>query len=124
MWWALPIATTAMGLMKQNRQAEDQRKYNLAQSEMTRYSPWTGQKGQLSMGDTGSPFEGAVGGAVQGIGITQSLGGDLGFGGASQVDVNQKALAAQEQSNPFAANYGMNNQKPNLYSPWGAKRMA
>jgi hypothetical protein len=111
-------------MMKQNRQANDQRKFNLAQAEMTRYSPWTGQTGQLDTRDTGSPLEAGVGGAVQGIGLTQSLGGDLGFGGASQVDVNQKALAAQEQSNPFAANYGMNNQKPNFYSPWGAKRMA
>jgi hypothetical protein len=103
-------------MTNQNRQAENQRKYNLAQAEMTRYSPWTGQKGQLSMSDTGSPLEAGVGGAVQGLGLTQSLGGDLGFGGAAQSMAPQSqglSLGGQEMANELGERYNMS--LPNIY---------
>jgi hypothetical protein len=104
--------------MKQNRQANDQRKFNLAQAEMTRYSPWTGQTGQLDTRDTGSPLEAGVGGAVQGIGLTQSLGGDLGFGGAAAQGMAPQSQGLSLGGQEMAGNIeGMKfgNQLPNIY---------
>ena len=115
MWWAIPAATTALGLMKQNRQANDQRKYNLAQAEVTRYSPWTGQTGQLDTRDTGSPLEAGVGGAIQGIGLTQSLGGDFGLGGGQSLNPQSQGLSlgGQEMANELGSRYNL--QLPSIY---------
>lgn len=107
--------------MRQNRQAEDQRKYNLAQAEMTRYSPWTGQKGQLDTRDIGSPLEAGVGGAVQGLGITQSLGGELPWfsGGSSNAVAPGSpsslgiSLGGQEIAQGLEQRF--NQQMPNIF---------
>lgn len=116
MWWALPLATTAMGLSRQNRQANDQRKYNLAQAEVTRYSPWTGQTGQLDTRDTGSPLEAGVGGAIQGLGLNQSLDINTPWFNKTQQAANSDALMSQSQSNPWAVNYQQDMFKPNLFN--------
>lgn len=103
--------------MKQNRQADDQRRYNLAQAEVTRYSPWTGRSGQLDVRDTGSPLEAGVGGAIQGIGLTQSLGGDLSMGSTGQGMVAPQtqglSLGGQEMANEIGNKYNL--QLPNIY---------
>lgn len=75
MWnLALMGATALLGANKARRQQEANKQYNLAQAEMTRYSPWTGQSGQLQPNNAPSQFEGAVGGALQGASMAQGLG--------------------------------------------------
>lgn len=105
---------------RQNRQANDQRRYNLAQAEITRYSPWTGQTGQLDTRDTSSPLEAGVGGAIQGLGINQTLGINTPWFNQTQLDINSEALAGQQKSAPWALNYQQQNQmKPTLFNnPW------
>lgn len=113
MWWMLPLATAALGASKANRQAEQQKQYNLAQAEATRYSPWTGRAGQLDNSATANAFEGAVGGGVQGLGIAQGLG--MGPMGAAKMNAQQQAnsdaLGAQPQQSPWwtQMGYGQRN---------------
>ncbi|MNJ94788.1 hypothetical protein D3C87_124910 [compost metagenome] len=68
----------ALGDMKAQRQQEQVRANNMAQAEMTRYSPWTGMRGQITP-EGASGLEGAIGGGIQGAAAAQGLG--LGAGG-------------------------------------------
>lgn len=75
MWPALAImAASALMQSKQNQAKQDQqRKMNLAQSELTRYSPWTGMKGQLDQSYQPGGTEGAFSGGMQGLAMAQSV---------------------------------------------------
>jgi outer membrane lipoprotein SlyB len=98
MWWALPIATALMGASKADRQAKQQKEYNLAQAEATRYSPWTGRAGQLDNSATANAFEGAVSGGVHGLGIAQGLGWGPGAAAAGSNAATGDAVAGGKLS--------------------------
>lgn len=57
------------------RKEQQNKDFNIAQSEMTRYSPWTGMKGQISQ--YGGPGENAaaLAGGIQGASAAQSMKG-------------------------------------------------
>ena len=75
MWPALLMGASAiMGMNRANRQADQQRRNNLAQAEITRYSPWTGMRGQIDNSYTPSGLEGAISGGIQGASMAQGLG--------------------------------------------------
>lgn len=63
-----------MGDAKANREADALRDYNIAQSEITRYSPWTGMSGQVRQNSGPSGVEGAFAGGIQGAAMAQGLG--------------------------------------------------
>lgn len=70
------IASGVGGFMSADeaeRKQEQNKQYNLAQSELTRYSPWTGMRGQIN--PYSGPGEGAaaMGGAIQGASAAQGL---------------------------------------------------
>lgn len=114
MWWLLPAATALLSANKANRQAEQQQKYNIGQSEMTRYSPWTGQAGKIDNSYTPSVLEGGLSGGVQGLGIMQSFGKSP-WGAPTQMQQNSNALGEQQQSSPWSGN----DMKPNIYQSSG-----
>lgn len=72
MWW-LPLVTAAKGAMDAKAGQERQQRYNKGQAEVTRYSPLTGQTGQLDNSPTPSMLSGGIAGGVQGLGIQQAL---------------------------------------------------
>lgn len=75
MWMTL-LPTIASGLLGANqaaRQQQQQKAGNLAQAELTRYSPWTGMQGQLDMSAKPSALEGGFSGAIKGLGMGQAL---------------------------------------------------
>lgn len=111
MWWAIPLATTALGMMSAERKADQQRKNNLAAAEQTRYSAWSGLGGgKLDNSYTPSGLEGGLAGGIQGLGIMQ--GAQAAFGGqqspwATMSATDQKYMQPQ---NPY-----MQNQ-PSMYT--------
>lgn len=78
MWWALPVATTLMGMNNARRKAEQQERYNKGQAEVTRYSPWTGMTGKLDNSYTPSMLEGGLQGGMAGLGAMQGMKGAFG----------------------------------------------
>lgn len=114
MW--IPLAMMAgsaiMGANKANREMEMQKAQNLAAAEQTRYSPWTGQSGQLNFSRSTSGLEGAVGGGLQGLAMGQSLQGA--FDGPMK-DAPVEAPAAQPSylgGNAMAQQLGSGMQSP------------
>jgi len=81
MWWAIPLATTVMGMDKARRQADAKESYNKAQAELTKYSPWTGMRGQIDTSYSPTMLEGGLQGGIQGMGMMQA--GQSAFGGAA-----------------------------------------
>lgn len=75
----IPLAMAAVGAVSGARQAEakraQQNKFNQIQSEMTRYSPWTGVSGTLDNSYHPDVLSGGVGGGLQGLAASQSLTG-------------------------------------------------
>mgnify|MGYP001180487799 CR=1 FL=1 len=72
MWW-LPLVTMAKGAIDAKAAGDKQERYNKGQAEVTRYSPLTGQTGQMDNTSLPSTFSGAVAGGIQGLGIQQGL---------------------------------------------------
>lgn len=79
MWPQIALAALQgfAGMQAAKRRQDQTRRYNLAQSEMTRYSPWTGQSGQLSdnygPGELGGAISGAASGWAFGQGIDNTM---------------------------------------------------
>ncbi len=78
-FWNLlvPALGAVAGGLQANEQKKDVRRQNRAQAEITRYSPWTGMKGQMQAEPS------AVGGALQ--------GGMMGAMAANQMGMFDKA---------------------------------
>ena len=100
MWqFLLPMAANALLSVNQARKNQEaQKQSNLAQAEMTRYSPWTHQAGQIDMTAQPSSASAAFGGAVQGLGIGQSI---------------NNAFASPAQANPAA---GLDASQKQVYN--------
>jgi uncharacterized phage infection (PIP) family protein YhgE len=75
MWLQLGLAGLGalQGYNSAQRKAEQQKQYNLAQAETSRYSPWTKMQGQLDSSYSPSAMDGAFSGGVTGLGMGQSL---------------------------------------------------
>lgn len=75
--WQLGLAAAGalLGARQAERKAENQKRYNMGQAEVTRYSPWTGVTGQLDHNYTPGVLEGGLGGGLQGLSAAQGLGG-------------------------------------------------
>lgn len=89
--WAALATGALVGSMNAEKKAEQQRKHNLMQAELTRYSPWTGMRGQISPVDA-DPMEGALTGGFSGLAMSQALG--------------QKGMFAEKASTPIADSVG------------------
>lgn len=75
MWqFLIPAATAALGAQRAQRQADQKERFNKAQAEITKYSPWTGMRGQLDSSYSPSSFEGGLAGGLQGLGMAQGFG--------------------------------------------------
>lgn len=114
MIWAIPLAMAAMSAMKAKRQGEQQASYNKGQAEVTRYSPLTGQTGQMDHSDTPSMLEGGVAGGIQGLGVAQGVEGGMGTASAGAAapaagGVNMAsgagALGGQQMSQQMAQDF-------------------
>ena len=91
MWW-IPIAMAAGSMINEKEREDNLEAYNEGQAEMTKYSPWTGVRGQIKQ-DTGPGIFGAgISGAVSGLGVSQQLqgmgGGGMGSSKASPWSAN------------------------------------
>jgi len=72
--WPLMIASALMSANKAQKQAENHKQNNLLQAELTKYSPWTGMRGQIDTTYQPNMLEAAFQGGVQGAAMGQSLG--------------------------------------------------
>jgi hypothetical protein len=105
----IPMAANALlSARSAERQQAQQKANNMAQAEMTRYSPWTHQTGQLDMSYIPSSGAAAFGGAVQGLGMGQAI--DKAFPGAPAAPnpVNALDSAQKQVYNGIAQPQGMN----------------
>lgn len=98
---AIPLAVgAASGLIQNNqKQAEYNRQKQLA-ADTERYSPWTGQHGQMPSGKP-NLFNSVLQGGMTGLSFAQGLGG---MGGAPGAAANPMAGAEQvKPMNPVSA---------------------
>lgn len=73
MWnFIIPAAMAGVGYLEGKRKQDQQERWNRAQAEVTRYSPWTGIKGDLSP-VTASPLGGAMQGGLTGAMMYQTF---------------------------------------------------
>ncbi len=124
MLWPM-LAMGALGAVQGQRKQDRIAKMNEAQAETTRYSPWTGMKGQLQ--DTGGgAFDGALQGGLTGAALSQSFDG----GGAEKAVTEGAASTNPAQfadgGNAFSDRQMMMGQAPGAktspmqssFSPW------
>jgi hypothetical protein len=69
---AAMAASTALGYNQQRQQQKATDKWNKGQAEMTKYSPWTGVRGQTQM-NTADPLSGAIQGGLSGFAMGQNF---------------------------------------------------
>lgn len=124
------IAGGLVGGMKAKAKEKATRKYNAAQAELTRYSPLTGQTGQMRMNDPnmiGNMMQGAAGGAMLGKGMA---GAGIGPWGQAQAGLPQGAgvsggpsgMAQPISQMPMQQPQGFQFQ-PQQQNPWGQMQM-
>lgn len=95
MLWALPLGMAALGAIQGQRKQDRLQKMNQAEAETTRYSPWTGMKGQLH--DTGGGwFDGALQGGVTGAMMGQGMGGEEAAAGGQMEKMGAANTAAYD----------------------------
>jgi hypothetical protein len=77
MWGQLALMAggAALGLMREKQKANAMRKFNEGQAETTKWSPWTGMKGDIKPVFEDSMGAGLAGG-LTGAQLGQGLGGD------------------------------------------------
>lgn len=95
----LPLVPLALGgvsalMSYQNAQNKNDqmRKQNMAQTEQTRYSPWSGMAAGQINNQYADPLTAAIGGGLQGAAAGQTLGG---LGGAATPANPWAALEAE-----------------------------
>lgn len=91
MWPMLVMA--GLGALQGHAKQQQQEKWNRGQADVTRYSPWTGIKGDLKP-VTDSALGGAMQGGLTGAMMSQSMGADK----ATPTDVNNVASSAAGKS--------------------------
>lgn len=115
MWaMAIPaIAGAVLGYDQQRRQAKATEKFNKGQAEVTRYSPWTGVKGQIQQNNA-DPISGALQGGLSGAMFGQQLSGMNAANNANAVKTAQAEVdAAGEAGSSFTAPVAMNTTQMN-----------
>ena len=113
--WLL-LGGAALGAIQGQRKQDQINRMNQAQAETTRYSPWTGMKGQLQ-NPGGGWFDGALSGGLTGAMLGQQFGGDntvapkpgqletMGAGNAAAFDAGQyNKMKALQDSRVAAQN--------------------
>ncbi len=133
MWELIPVGLTALGAIHGANRAAEERKFNRAQAEVTRYSPWTGMSGQIR------PVQySAFGGGLQGFGTGMALyqSAKRAFGDTdkpesvgtgtmgSRAAMSGNALSGGSSwdmmgSNPYSSSVDSGFQMPSLYSRAG-----
>ncbi|MFN3453445.1 MAG: hypothetical protein ACK41T_00695 [Pseudobdellovibrio sp.] len=108
-WLTVGIMAGSALLNARNAEAKrsQQKQYNLAQSELTRYSPWTGMKGQLDNSFNPDSLSAGVGGAIQGASIAQGVNG---------LFSSPQATTAPNQQ--YAGSFGDQTWQQQSQSPW------
>lgn len=100
-----------LGYDQAAKQKQQQMIDNAAQAELTRYSPWTGMKGQINT-KYADPFAAALGGGMQGLGVAQGLG---------TLGKKTPAPAAQAEAQPMMSAWsGLDarySAAPGIYDP-------
>jgi len=108
-FWIPMAAMAGAALLKERAQEKATRKHNVAQSELTRYSPWTGMQGELKPNAPNYLGAGIMGGA-QGYMLGQAFGGGspstmTGAGGVGDVGAQgTAALSPQSTGAPMMRN--------------------
>lgn len=114
MAWVTVAVVGGSALMNMNaakQKQKQQENYNLAQSEITRYSPWTGMKGQLDNSYTPDQLSAGISGGIQGLGMAQGAQGLF----SKPADTGAAATAG-----PMDAGMSGNQQyQQQMQSPWG-----
>lgn len=114
MWW-VPLIMAAKGAMDAKSAGDKQESYNKGQAEVTRYSPLTGQSGQLDNTNLPSATSGAIAGGIQGMAVQQGLesggtadasgAGVAGQTGGVDMKTGAGALGGQQMSNQMGQDY-------------------
>ena len=116
-WIAVGVmaATTAMSVHRENEQAKQAKKFNQGQAEITKYSPWTGMRGEVkpySYDPVGAGMQGAVSGLQLGNNVSGTFNkGATGASpaapsaGGSPLGGSDYAAKLGQQSNTFASQY-------------------
>jgi hypothetical protein len=86
-------ASALMGSENAKAKKKAQESNNQMQSEITKYSPWTGMSGQTDNSFQPGELAGGIAGGIQGLGMGQSLKGA--FGGGQQA----QGLGGMDQMN-------------------------
>lgn len=121
---AIVGGSALMGARAADKKAQQQKQYNMAQSELTRYSPWTGMKGQLDNSYTPDALSGGISGGIQGLGMAQGAQGLFSkpaeavpnAGGTMDAGMYGNQQYQQQQQSPWAKPniFGNNNYQPKV----------
>ena len=104
MWW-IPLAMDAASMINEKQKENQLDRYNQGQAEVTRYSPWTGIKGQIQPNQGPGMFGAGIGGAVGGLGLMQAFGGGGGKGSdGAKTKWTANDYSPRPMSNPY--NFG------------------
>lgn len=78
-WIAVGVmaGTAALGYTQQRQQQKAINEHNKGQAEMTRYSPWTGVRGE-TQANTADPLVGALQGGLSGYALGSNISNKLG----------------------------------------------
>lgn len=118
MSWVTVAVVGGSALMNMNaakQKQKQQENFNMAQSELTRYSPWTGMKGQLDNSYAPDQLSAGISGGIQGLGIAQGAQGlfskpaegALPTGGTMDAGMSGNQQFQQQQQSPW--------MKPNIF---------
>lgn len=115
MWGTIALmgAQALLGANQAKRQQEATKQQNLAEAEKTRYSPWTGQHGNIQTYKGPDAMSGAIGGAIGGLASAQGLG-LFGDKSAATADALKPALG-DGLGKMAAANPTMGNGMKNVF---------
>lgn len=78
----MALIGSALGAFSGDQKSKENQKYNQMQAELTRYSPWTHQMGQLTPNNDNA-LNGAMQGGLSGLSLYQNLGKAGMLGGSS-----------------------------------------
>jgi hypothetical protein len=90
MWPALAMmgASAALSMYREKKKADAMNKWNQGQAEVTKWSPWTGMKGDVRP-NFEDPMGAGLQGGISGLGLYGSMKGAGLFDGASQAAAPQ-----------------------------------
>ena len=115
----IPLAMAGASLLQEKNNADATERFNKGQAEITRYSPWTGMKGQMKQNSPnylGAGLKGGLQGYMLGNAICGGAGGTPLEGKAAMVDYENLGInvpqagamptAPANLNNSWLSNYG------------------